>query len=1003
MLSITTYYVIHRADEEARHAEAERRVATHTNVLQGLIDGKLQQLRFAQILFAAAFDPVEFRRFARDISNDVGGVRAVTWLPRVPGETRDAFEAAARWNGQTHFRIHEFPDAGGETSPAREVYFPILHVEPAAGNEAMIGVDIASRPDRRETLLKSIATGSLSVTPATMLVGPLDDGILGVIAFVPIFPEYGTDGAGSAPQQHLASGIVAATYPIGQFLEAALAMLKPAGGLDIYLTERDADGQERLIYFHPSRTRAAPIGPASLARVRQGWFEESKIRFGDRTWNAVFAPVDAVYPRRDWPADLALGLGLLLTFLVALYAHRAATEQERVAQLVVERTGELSQVNADLQEKIVRLKSAEQALRDTQLRQQQFAESASDLFWETDAEIRFTWVSSRFAEVTGFPVEWFAGRTPWAWACVDPDLHPEWRLLRDIVRACHPFRDFDCTVQNADGTIRHVRMNGRPHFDGTRLLGYRGTATDITEQVVSRLAAEREHQHLLQAMSSVPDGVALFDVDDRLVFCNDRYRQLFADVADKIRPGMMFESLLRVSAERGFAEEAAGRPEAWIADRLAARRECSSSPVELRRGGRLIELRRHRTPDGSVYSVLVDITDSRRQEEQLRQSQKMEAVGTFAGGIAHEFNNILGIIRGYADLARVFTPADSPVRGHVTKIIKSIERASAVTKALLAFSRKRAPETKVLDLARLVEEQRFLLKPLLKPNIDLEIHSDRGPHHVRVDPDLFAQAIMNLAINARDAMPDGGRFRIAVEAAGDDGAATPAPHSVRMTLSDSGIGMDAETARRIFEPFFTTKGQGKGTGLGLSMVYGVVTEAGGSIKVETEPGRGTSFTIHLPAVDAGTADESADAAGAGAEGRPIRTAGRTVLLAEDEPMMRTLLTEALTMARYRVLAAADGEEALELFDANRIDVLVTDVVMPELDGVRLAGLLTDIRPDLPVIYITGVPGRGASDSIEIPESATVLFKPFPPSQLIQIVDAALGAAPAQPQALEHVP
>src|SRR5258708_12981736 len=140
MLSITTYYVIHRADEEARHAEAERRVATHTNVLQGLIDGKLQQLRFAQILFAAAFDPVEFRRFARDISNDVGGVRAVTWLPRVPGETRDAFEAAARWNGQTHFRIHEFPDAGGGTSPAPAVHFPIPPLHPPPANDPITAV-----------------------------------------------------------------------------------------------------------------------------------------------------------------------------------------------------------------------------------------------------------------------------------------------------------------------------------------------------------------------------------------------------------------------------------------------------------------------------------------------------------------------------------------------------------------------------------------------------------------------------------------------------------------------------------------------------------------------------------------------------------------------------------------------------------------------------------------------------------------------------------------------
>jgi signal transduction histidine kinase/ActR/RegA family two-component response regulator len=504
--------------------------------------------------------------------------------------------------------------------------------------------------------------------------------------------------------------------------------------------------------------------------------------------------------------------------------------------------------------------------------------------------------------------------------------------------------------------------------------------------------AARAHHQLLSAMDSMPDGIALYDADDRLVYCNKRGREMCQPIADVNLPGVAYETLLRTWLERGYVPEAEGRAEEWVRERLAAHRN-PAGVIEARRGDRVVEVRDNRAPDGSIFQVAVDITNVRLGEEQLRRAQKMEAVGTFAGGIAHDFNNILGVIRGYADLARVAIPADTPVADHLTQIVRSVERASAVTKALLAFTRKREPEMRVVDLTRLLGEQTFLLKPLLKSKIALTIQSEGAPGFAHIDPDLFGQAIINLAINARDAMPDGGQLQIAIDSPDEapnlrlpDGS----PGWVRITVTDTGMGMDPKICARIFEPFFTTKEQGKGTGLGLAMVYSIVTQSGGSISVASEPGWGTTFTIYLPAVVPLSIPGDDLALVADTAESPSRSTGETILLAEDEPELRALLTQVLSTAGYRVLTAPDGEAALELYDVNAINLLVTDIVMPKLDGLKLAALCCEIQPTLPVIYITGDPGRGGHDAADIPRGATVLFKPFHPKRLVEAVAAAIA-------------
>jgi PAS domain S-box-containing protein len=701
----------------------------------------------------------------------------------------------------------------------------------------------------------------------------------------------------------------------------------------------------------------------------------------------------AVVPPEGLAAG-ALGIGLLLTAIVILYVFSSVSGQDRVDRLIGDHRRELSQVNSELEEKAARLRTTEAALRDAEARQQDFAEAASDWFWEMDDQFRFSWVSLRFGEKIGISENQVRGRKLWQVTGIEPAEHGNWRHIRDALKSCQPFRDFDCTVRAPSGEMHTVRFGGRPHFHGKTdtLLGYRGTATDITRQILSQQQAARGHRQLLSAMDSMPDGMALYDADDRLVYCNKRGQEMCRPIADVNRPGVAYETLLRAWLDRGYVPEAAGREEEWVQGRLAAHHN-PTGPIEVRRGDRVVEVRDNRAADGSIFQVAIDVTNARLGEEQLRRVQKMEAVGTFASGIAHDFNNILGVIRGYADLAQGASPPGTPVADHLIQIVRSVERASAVTKALLAFTSKRAPETQIVDLTRLLGEQTFLLKPLLKSKIELTIQSEGAPGFARIDPDLFGQAIVNLAINARDAMPDGGQLQIAIDSPDEvsnlrlpDGS----PGWVRVTVTDTGMGMDSTTCARIFEPFFTTKEQGKGTGLGLAMVYSIVTQAGGSISVASEPGWGTTFTIYLPAVvpPSGPGDGLVLVAEIAAS--PARRTGETILLAEDEPELRTLLSQVLSTAGYRVLTAFDGGAALELYDANAVDLLVTDIVMPRLDGLKLAALCREIQPAVPVIYITGDPGRGGHDAADIPFGATVLFKPFHPQRLVEAVAAAIA-------------
>jgi signal transduction histidine kinase len=381
--------------------------------------------------------------------------------------------------------------------------------------------------------------------------------------------------------------------------------------------------------------------------------------------------------------------------------------------------------------------------------------------------------------------------------------------------------------------------------------------------------------------------------------------------------------------------------------------------------------------------VVRDITARRRLEAQFQQAQKMEAVGRLAGGIAHDFNNLLTIINGYGDLMLDTLPAGDALREFVVSIREAGDRAARLTLQLLAFSRKAVVEPKVLDLNELVAESAKLLRRLIGEDIALSVTPAPTPVRVLADPGQLEQVVLNLAVNARDAMPTGGRLTFETDIA-EIGAGDAPGRYGRLRVTDTGTGMTEEVRARIFEPFFTTKGVGKGTGLGLAVVHGVIQQCGGHIDVESTVGTGTTFTLLFPVAAGEAAAMTADVVRLGTRGT------ETILLCEDEDAVRTIARIALTTQGFTVLEAEGGADAIRLAtdSPDPIDLLVTDVVMPDIGGRQLAEAIRRHRPHIRVLYMSGYTDDAViHHGIEMTDA--FIQKPFTPLGLARKVRAVL--------------
>ena len=636
-----------------------------------------------------------------------------------------------------------------------------------------------------------------------------------------------------------------------------------------------------------------------------------------------------------------------------------------------------------------RLRTAAEA---SERRLRELVQSIDAIVWEAEAQThQFTFVSQRAEQILGYPVgQWLSQADFW-----EQHLHP---LDREQVvgarrQAIAEGRDhsLEYRVLAADG--RQVWLHDTIHVvldaEG-RPIQLRGVAIDSTKGKL----AEAERMLLMTAIEQSADGIVITDAQGTIQYVNPAFSRV---------SGYSREEALGKNPrilKSGKQDEAYYRKlwttilggEIWQDEITNRRSDGSLYPEQMT----ITPVRDQRGKITHFIAIKAEVTERKRLEQQLRQAQKMEAVGRLAGGVAHDFNNLLTIISGYGGLLLEHPGIIEPLRGYVNEIRDASGRAASLTRQLLAFSRQQVLAPRVLGLNAVVANIEKMLKRLIGEDIDLVTILGESLWPVKADPGQLEQVLLNLAVNARDAMPNGGVLTIETANVEMDSTSaqthfplSPGPY-VLLAFNDTGIGMDAETQARIFDPFFTTKEKGKGTGLGLAMVYGIVKQSGGYIWVYSEVGKGTTFKIYLPRTE-----DEVDESGPGQSGFKAQQGTETLLLVEDEEAVRALVRNILKQKGYRVLEASRGDEALELAEQywGPIDLLVTDVVMPQMSGRELARRLADLHPQIKVLYISGYADNAVWYQGGLNSGGAFLQKPFSPEALAHKVREALGSPP----------
>jgi two-component system cell cycle sensor histidine kinase/response regulator CckA len=643
----------------------------------------------------------------------------------------------------------------------------------------------------------------------------------------------------------------------------------------------------------------------------------------------------------------------------------------------------------------VRRRPVVNALRDSEARFGGVAENLNAGLVVTDLENRALYVNERMCELTGYSRSELDGQALATMLFGPREQRNDTVRLRRRLRGIR--ERYEVEHRRKDGSVFLGEVSASPLHDGAgRVVGTVGVVTDVTERYRwEREMAMREQRYRLM-FEVMPMPAWVYDIDTyRFLAVNPAAvahygyteAQFLAMTILDVRPP---EDVERVKAQvkaRQSGYEGQGR--GWGYRHLKA----DGTVIDVEVISHAFDFEGHSARIVLVNDITEQIHLRRRErdvEQQLVQAQKMEAVGRLAGGVAHDFNNLLSVVLNATQAMTDELPAESPLRGEVADIRQAVERGAALTRQLLAFGRKEVHAPRLLDVHEIVAGVERLLARALGRGLHLEIHRGEGNARVMADASQLEQVLVNLALNARDAMPGGGSVvittaetRLCGEAASALGLADG--DYVTLAVRDTGIGMDETTCARAFEPFYTTKGPLEGTGLGLSTVYGIVRQSEGAVMLQSAPGKGTTVTIHLPA--AGCRAQVSDLR---RERGTVRTSGR-VLLVEDEPQVRMQARRLLERYGHTVLEAKDGAEGLALFQIQpgAIDVIVSDVVMPVLGGVEMVGRMRVVAPGVPVVFVSGFTAQDR----DLPLDARTAFvpKPYSMASLCEAIEAVIAA------------
>jgi PAS domain S-box-containing protein len=586
--------------------------------------------------------------------------------------------------------------------------------------------------------------------------------------------------------------------------------------------------------------------------------------------------------------------------------------------------------------------------------------------------------------ILGYEPEDVIGKTPF-------DLMPAEEakrvaeILGSLVAERKPINYLENINLHKDGRQVILETCGVPFFDRAGIfIGYRGVDRDITERKRAEEAKNRLYEEIKDLYNNAPCGYHSIDAEGAFTRINDTELDWLGYAREEVIGRKRFIDIISLVSRDQYARthptlKKNGSPKEMELDLVRKDGTILNallSELSVRdAGGNLVSSR----------ATIHDISERKKLEEQLRQSQKMESIGLLAGGVAHDFNNILTAMYGYCAILQSKMGEDSPFRSEIDHIQAAAERAASLTRSLLAFSRQQIMKPQQVNLNDIVKNIWQLLIRIIGEDIHLETNIAEMPLWIFADSVQIEQVLMNLAANARDAMPNGGQLTIETEVREIDegfmhihGIMAPGEYAV-ISLSDNGIGMDAETSKKIFEPFFTTKEAGKGTGLGLSIVYGVIKQHNGYISVYSEPGLGTTFRIYLPITKAEHVSEERGVS------LPPKGGTETILCAEDDDAIRALVTLILRSYGYNVITAVNGADAVSMFMEHKdeIDLLLLDLIMPKKNGKEASDEIRKLHPGLRTLFMTGYPSDFLQKRGMLEESPDVVIKPISPMDLLR--------------------
>ncbi len=712
----------------------------------------------------------------------------------------------------------------------------------------------------------------------------------------------------------------------------------------------------------------------------------------------LVARVRHVLETRDLRRGTTSRLGVSVTFLGATF--NITSEREQILDLLISTFEDAVQQNRQLRQREEELEAARAELASyagtLEERLRSVVRSVPDVLFSVSADARtLFYISPASTVIFGWaPAELTADAGLWDRA-IHPDDLPAVDASRRSAREGGAHQSIECRFWRRDGEMRWIQTTYVPVTDAEgHVVRLDGTARDVTDRKRSEEALRLHEALLRQIVDANPSLIFVKDWEGRYTLIN----KAFADIVGTTRERLA-----------GKTDAEFGRDQAQVEQTLRHDRDVMTTgqsgsvpeePITDAATGQVRWFQVMKVPlvlpgmgggPQHVLGVASEITERKRLEEQVRLAQKMEAVGTLAGGVAHDFNNLLGAIKSTVELILLDLEPSGSLRDELQHVDQIVDRAAQLTRQLLAFGRKQVLEPRSVDLNALVEDTTRMLRRLIGEDIELVVRPTTDPTTVQADPGQIEQVLMNLCVNARDAMPEGGELAILTERVLiDDEFCRTHPWArvgdyVRLTVSDVGAGMDAATLARIFEPFFTTKELGRGTGLGLAVVYGIVKQHGGLIHVYSEVGRGTAFRIYLPFH---TAEPEALAAAGAAE---LVGGTETILLAEDDDVLRATATRLLERLGYHVIAVANGREAIEVL-THRGDVVhlaILDVVMPGAGGIAVLEHVHALHPKVRYLFTTGYsPGTSHMAPLQhLP--ARVLPKPYGFHALAQAVRRAL--------------